>query len=126
MRRKPAIVRRRMKKATILNEEYEMNIFDAVSNIAERHPDVSDQQHSSLIQGAMEMFGNHAGLSGLVNNANSQGLGNVVQSWIGTGANQGINADQVQQLLGQDRLNQLANRAGLPASLASAALARVL
>lgn len=103
-----------------------MNIFDAVTNIAEKHPDVNDQQHSSLIQAAMEMFGNHAGLSGLVNNANSQGLGNIVQSWIGTGANHGINADQVQQVVGQDRLNQLASRAGLPVSLAGSALARIL
>jgi uncharacterized protein YidB (DUF937 family) len=59
-------------------------------------------------------------------NAESQGLGNVVQSWIGVGSNQSIGTQQVQGLLGQDRIAQLASRAGIPAGLASAALAHIL
>ena|SRR5207302_1284439 len=103
-----------------------MSILDTVANLAEKHPDVNDQQHSGLIQAAMQMFGNHAGLSQLVNSANSQGLGHIVQSWIGTGSNQPIDPGQLQGILGQDRLSQLAGRAGLPPTIASAALARIL
>jgi uncharacterized protein YidB (DUF937 family) len=103
-----------------------MSIFDTVMGAVEQHSEVNQQQHSSLVQTAMEMFGNHGGLSGLVNNAQSQGLGGIVQSWIGTGANQSIAPNQVEGLVGQDRLQQFATRAGIPAGIASAALSRIL
>jgi len=74
----------------------------------------------------MQMLGNQAGLSGMLGNAESQGLGSVVQSWIGNGANQSIAPNQVEGLLGQDRIAQLASRAGIPAGVASAALAHIL
>ena len=103
-----------------------MSIFDSVVAAAEQHSEVNQQQHSTLVQSAMEMFGNHAGLSGLLNNAQSQGMGNVVQSWIGTGSNQQIAPQQVQGLVGQDRLSQIASRAGISPMIASAALSRIL
>jgi uncharacterized protein YidB (DUF937 family) len=70
--------------------------------------------------------GNHAGLSQLVGNAESQGLGHIAQSWIGTGSNQSDAPGQVPGIVGQDRLNQFAQRAGVPPAIASAALARIL
>ena len=103
-----------------------MSIFDTVMGAVEQHAGVNQQQHSNLVQTAMEMFGNHDGLSGLVNNAQSQGLGGIVQSWIGTGSNQSIAPNQVEGLLGQDRLQQFATRAGIPTGIASAALSRIL
>jgi ribosomal 50S subunit-associated protein YjgA (DUF615 family) len=33
-----------------------MGIFDAITGMAERHPDVNEQQHSTLLQSAMAMF----------------------------------------------------------------------
>lgn len=103
-----------------------MSILDAVMAMVEKHPDVSPQQHSRLIQSAMEMFGSSGGLSGLMNNAHSQGLEHMVSSWIASGPNQQASADQVQKLVGQDRINQLANRVGLSSGVVSAALARIL
>ena len=66
------------------------------------------------------MFGNSGELSGLFNHAESQG------PWIGTGSNESVSPDQVQRLVGQDRINQLANRAGISSPVVSAALARIL
>jgi uncharacterized protein YidB (DUF937 family) len=66
------------------------------------------------------------GLSNLQKNAESQGLGHIVGSWIGTGPNQSVSPDQVENLVGQDRIDQLASRAGISSSIASAALARIL
>jgi hypothetical protein len=57
-----------------------VSILDSVMNTAEHHSGVSPQQHSTLVESAMQMLGNHEGLSGLVSNAESQGLGSVVQS----------------------------------------------
>ena len=103
-----------------------MSIFDAVMGAVEQHSEVSQQQHASLVQTAMDMFANHEGFSGLLNNAQSQGLGGVVQSWIGRGANQPIAPQQVQGLIGQDRLQQIATRVGIPPAIASVALSRIL
>jgi uncharacterized protein YidB (DUF937 family) len=103
-----------------------MGLMDMISGAVERHPEVNQEQHASLLQTAMQMFGNHGGISGLLNNARSQGLGETVQSWIGTGANQSVSAEQVENLIGQDRINQLAGRVGISPETARAALARIL
>jgi uncharacterized protein YidB (DUF937 family) len=103
-----------------------VSILDTLSNVVEKHPDVSQEQHSTLLQSATEMFGNSDGLSQLVSHADSQGLGHIVGSWIGTGSNQSVSADQVTKLVGQDRITQFANRAGISSGLAGAALARIL
>ena len=92
-----------------------MSILDSVMNMVEHHSGVSPQQHSTLVESAMQMLGNHEGLSGLVSNAESQGLGSVVQSWIGNGANQSVAPQQVQGLLGKTASpNPPAGKAFLP------------
>jgi uncharacterized protein YidB (DUF937 family) len=103
-----------------------MSILDNIMGAVEQHSGVNQEQHSNLVQTAMQMFGNHAGLSGLLQNAQSQGIGHIVESWISTGTNQPIDQQQVQGLVGQDRINQLASRAGIPPAVAGAALARIL
>ena len=57
--------------------------------------------------------GQSGGLGGLVQKFEAAGLANVVQSWIGTGANLPINPEQLQSALGAEHLNQLAQSAGL-------------
>ena len=103
-----------------------MSIFDTEMGAVQQHSDVNQEQHSNLVQTALQMFGNHAGLSGLINDAQSQGLGQIVQSWVSTGPNQSIAPQQLPSLLGEDKINQLASRAGVPPAIASAALARIL
>lgn len=53
------------------------------------------------------------GIGGLLQKAQSMGLGDIVSSWIGTGQNQPINASQATQLLGSDALQQVAAKFGL-------------
>ncbi len=103
-----------------------MGLLDSVMSAVGQHENINPQQHAGLVQAAMEMFGNHQGLSGMLNNAQSQGLGGAVQSWIGTGQNQQISPQQVPSVIGQDRLNEIASRVGIPSGVASAALSRIL
>jgi len=103
-----------------------MSILDTIMGSAEQHPELNPEQHSSLVQTVMQMFSSRAGVASLLQNAQSQGLGQIVQSWIGNGTNQPIDESQVQGLLGQERINQLANRAGVSPDIASAALSRLL
>ena len=103
-----------------------MGIFDTLTNLAEKHPEVNEQQHATLFQSAAEMFGNSGAIFGLLKNAESNGLGHIVQSWVSTGQNQSIAPGQLQQVVGQDRIEQLASLAGIPPAIASAALTRIL
>ena len=70
--------------------------------------------------------GGGAGLAGLVQAFNGAGLGHVIASWIGTGENLPVSGDQLHQVLGSDRVQQLAASLGLPADGAGASLAKIL
>lgn len=66
------------------------------------------------------------GLQGLVQQFHANGLGGVVNSWISQESNQPITADQIQQVIGQDRLNTIAGKLGMQPEEASAKLAQFL
>jgi uncharacterized protein YidB (DUF937 family) len=57
--------------------------------------------------------GDHGGLGGLVDKFNQAGLGNVVSSWIGSGQNLPISADQLQSVLGSDAVAGIAAKLGI-------------
>lgn len=57
--------------------------------------------------------GDHGGLGGLVGRFEQAGLGNVVSSWIGSGQNLPISADQLQSVLGSDAVAGIAAKLGV-------------
>jgi uncharacterized protein YidB (DUF937 family) len=57
--------------------------------------------------------GEHGGLGGLVGKFEQAGLGNVVSSWIGSGQNLPISADQLQSVLGSDAVAGIAAKLGI-------------
>ena len=82
-----------------------------------------------LIQAVTGMLGNNGqlgGLGGLVDKFQQAGLGDVVASWIGTGQNQAISADQLSSVLGSDALSGLAAKLGVDPAEAAGQLAQVL
>ncbi|HEX2331406.1 MAG TPA: YidB family protein [Candidatus Angelobacter sp.] len=103
-----------------------MGIFDKVEGMVGKQSGISEEQHNSLVQAAMQMFGSRAGIGSLLGNAQSSGLGSVVQSWIGRSENQPVDSEQTSQIVGQDRIQQLASRVGIPPSIAAMVLSRVL
>ncbi len=70
--------------------------------------------------------GGLGGLGGLLQQFQQNGLGDAAQSWIGTGANLPISADQLTKVLGSDRIADLARQAGLSAEDVSGQLANIL
>ena len=68
----------------------------------------------------------HGGLQGVVNEFEKNGLGATVKSWVGTGPNQSISPDQVQQVLGPDLLQQLSQKSGLSVQDLTQKLTQVL
>lgn len=70
--------------------------------------------------------GSHGGLGGLAGKFQQAGLGDVLNSWIGSGQNQPISGDQLGQVLGHDTLGQIANQLGLSHGDAAGALSQIL
>ena len=66
------------------------------------------------------------GLSGLIQAFQKNGLGDIVNSWVGTGKNLPISSEQIQQGLGGDLLKQLASQAGLSTDAVGGQLASLL
>jgi uncharacterized protein YidB (DUF937 family) len=80
-----------------------------------------------LAASALELLSNQqGGISGLVEKFQQNGLGNIVSSWIGTGANLPVSADQLQQVLGKEQIQAFAQKAGIVPETASSQLAEVL
>jgi len=68
----------------------------------------------------------HGGVQGIVTQMQQQGFGPTVKSWVGTGPNQPITADQVHQAFGQGTIAELAAKAGLTPQELSQKLSQVL
>lgn len=66
------------------------------------------------------------GLQGLLAKLQSGGLGDAVQSWIGTGENQPVSGEQLGSALGPDLMGQIAAQLGGSQAQASGTLADLL
>lgn len=66
------------------------------------------------------------GLNGLVERFQRSGLGGIVGSWIGTGANQPVAPHQVEQALEPNEIDELSRRTGLSREQVLDELARAL
>jgi uncharacterized protein YidB (DUF937 family) len=76
-----------------------------------------DPQHAGLAEAVMGMLSHEqsGGIGGLARQFEQAGLGSVVNSWISTGTNQPVSAQQLESVLGSGVLQQLAQKAGLNA-----------
>ena len=72
----------------------------------------SGQQGGMTNSGAAGGLGGD-GLGGLLQQFQNAGLGHVAQSWVGNGPNQPVSPDQLQNVFGQGRVNDMATRAGM-------------
>jgi uncharacterized protein YidB (DUF937 family) len=66
------------------------------------------------------------GLSGLVDQFNNKGLGGLVSSWIGPGENQPASGEQIEQMFGSDKIQEIAQKLGISGTEASGGLAALL
>ena len=58
--------------------------------------------------GINEMIQRHGGVQGLVNQFQQKGLGGIAHSWVGTGPNEPVSADELLHVLGSDNVAQFA------------------
>lgn len=72
------------------------------------------------------LLAQHGGVSGLLEKFQAGGLGEVVQSWVGTGQNLPISAEQIQSVLGNEHVAELAGKLGIDPQQAAQHLSNYL
>lgn len=102
-----------------------MSLFDDLENKAASS--MLGSSSNPLATGLLHAINNTpGGLSGLLQNFHDKGLGGLAASWVGTGQNLPISADQIQNVLGSDQVKQLAAKAGISPDAATSALSQIL
>jgi uncharacterized protein YidB (DUF937 family) len=66
------------------------------------------------------------GVPGLLKMFEQQGLGQLVQSWVGAGKNLPLSAEQLTKVLGNPLVQQIAQKAGMAPNAAADGLAKLL
>lgn len=94
------------------------------SNTTNGMPGGLDPQMLIALVGSL--VASSGGLQGLLAKLQSGGLGDAVQSWIGTGANQPVSGDQLGSALGPDLMGVIAAQLGGNPQQASGTLAELL
>ena len=105
-----------------------MGIFDSLEN-SPALKGVLGQLGSAVIPVVLSEVlgnGNQGGLSAIVAKLDQAGLGEQVKSWIGSGQNLPITAEQLQQVLGSDTVRQLAAKFNIPVDELAKLLAQQL
>lgn len=84
---------------------------------------------AELLNMVIGMLGNNGqggGLAGLVEQFQAAGLGEQVNSWVGTGQNLPLSPEQLQGALGSDQMSQMAEKMGLSTGDLGAQLSQML
>ena len=92
------------------------------------------QQGGGLAKIALGMLMNQGGgaggaaggLGGLLQQLQGAGLGDQVKSWVGTGPNMPVSADQIMAALGHGQVQQMAQQLGVQPQQAAGGLAAML
>lgn len=71
------------------------------------------EKKNDLLTGISEILGGQGGLQNLISQFDAKGLGDIIGSWVGTGQNKSISAEQIQNILGSDALTGIAAKLGL-------------
>ena len=84
-----------------------MGFMDSIKQQVGQH--VGEAGSDSIISGVLSMFGGNSGsgIGALVQAFREKGLAGVAESWVSTGSNLPISGDQIEQVLGNEKVQEL-------------------
>ena len=85
-----------------------------------------EDKQQDLLGSVMGMIGGQGGLQNLISQFDAKGLGDIIGSWVGTGQNKSISADQIQNVIGSDALSGIASKLGINVNDLSGQLSNLL
>jgi len=105
-----------------------MGLFDQVLSAASSLTNQQQSGSGDLMANVMQMLNNPqiGGISGLISTFQNGGMGEVVKSWVSTGENLPISAEQIQSVMGNEQISHMASQLGIDPAQASAQLAQYL
>jgi uncharacterized protein YidB (DUF937 family) len=106
-----------------------MGLLDTALGMLTNAQQTGSGSQGNLVEallGLLNQSQNGGGLQNLISSFQQAGLGEVIASWVSTGQNLPISAEQIQQALGGGQLSQLANASGLSQSDTAGGLAAIL
>jgi len=108
-------------------KEVVMGFLDKIASVLSNK--ISDgENQGGLFEQVISLINNPetGGLSGLVSRFEKGGLGDIVSSWVGTGENAPITGDQIADVLGLDKIKEIAGKLGISDGQVSNGLASLL
>ena len=104
-----------------------MGFFDEAGGLL-KHVFSGQDNQSGMLESIMGILksSESGGAEGLLNTFSENGLGDLMSSWIGKGENLPISPEQIQQVLGSDQVQQIAEKLGISTDEASSGLAEML
>lgn len=100
-----------------------MSFLDGIGSIL---GDVMQGKPVDLSSIASQVFAHAGGLNGIVAQLQNAGLGEQVSSWIGSGGNLPVSAEQIRSALSSEQLRSLASNFGVDLDQVSELLAHHL
>jgi len=103
-----------------------MGLLDQVLGSLTGQPSGGQRGNALLDLATALIQGHPGGLAGLVQQFTDAGLGREASSWVGTGQNLPLSAEQLSRVFGQGNVRTLGEQFNLSSELASAGLASLL
>lgn len=106
-----------------------MDILKLAAQLFMQHSNIKDVSTDGVIKAFQDLLGNQSGgidLTSLIAKFGQQGLGNIVNSWLGDGANDKLSPTQLTDVLGKDKIAGFASQLGIDTKTASNGLAEAL
>jgi len=103
-----------------------MRLLDQVLGRFTSQPSGGQRRNALLDLATALIQGHPGGLAGLVQQFTDAGLGREANSWVGTGQNLPLSAEQLSQVFGQGTVRALGEQFNLSSESASAGLASLL
>lgn len=86
----------------------------------------SGDKKDDLMSSVIGMIGGQGGLQNLISQFGAKGLGDVIGSWVSTGKNLPISPDQLQGVLGNDAIKNIASKLGIDSNELTSQLSNLL
>ncbi|HTJ24354.1 MAG TPA: YidB family protein [Gemmatimonadaceae bacterium] len=99
-------------------ESVKAQVFGAIQGLEGEHPVLAQAVHN--------IVNAEGGLPGLVQGLRDKGLGDIVSSWVAKGPNLPISEQQLQQAIGNTRIAEIAQKAGLDPAIVAQKLSVLL
>ena len=101
-----------------------MGLFDSIAGTVMNK--VAGSSGNPMIQAGLELINKNGGPQGVLEKLREHGLGAEVESWLGSGSNLPLSAQQVVQVFGAELVKSMAAQFSMPANDFGSKLAEYL